>query len=63
MLKAPGTKRFELNYGKLLSNVGFKFNLRRYTEGGLVTKPRADVDIPSGVARKPRESQLAPWVR
>jgi hypothetical protein len=30
MLKALGTKRFKLRYDQLLSNVGFKFNLRRY---------------------------------
>jgi hypothetical protein len=30
-LKAPGTKRLRLEYDGLLSNFGFKFNLRRYT--------------------------------
>ena len=30
-LKAPGTERLKLKYGELLSNVGFKFNLRGYT--------------------------------
>ena len=29
-LKALGTKRLKLKYGELLSNVAFKFNLRRY---------------------------------
>ena len=29
--KAAGTKHLKLEYYKLLSNVGFKFNLRRYT--------------------------------
>jgi hypothetical protein len=29
-LKAPGTKRFKLKHNGLLSNFGFKFNLRRY---------------------------------
>ena len=29
-LKAPGTKRLRLKYGKLVSHFGFKFNLRRY---------------------------------
>ena len=35
-LKAPGTKGLKLNYDALLSNVAFKFNLRRYmqAEGG-----------------------------
>ena len=28
--KPPETKRLEVNYDKLLSNFGFKFNLRRY---------------------------------
>jgi len=32
-LKAPGTKHLTLEYNELLSNSGFKFNLRRYTEG------------------------------
>jgi hypothetical protein len=32
MLKAPGTKRFKLNFDKLLSSVAFKFNLRRYNK-------------------------------
>jgi hypothetical protein len=30
-LKPPGTKRLKLEYDGLLSNFGFKFNLRRYT--------------------------------
>jgi hypothetical protein len=29
-LKAPGTKRLKLKYAVTLSNLGFKFNLRRY---------------------------------
>ena len=32
-LKPPGTKRLKLEYAGLLSNFGFKFNLRRYTTG------------------------------
>ena len=31
MLKLPGTKRLKLEHDGLLSNVGIKFNLRRYT--------------------------------
>ena len=30
-LTAPGTERLKLKYEELLSNIGFKFNLRRYT--------------------------------
>jgi hypothetical protein len=30
-LKAPGTDRLKLNYEELLSNFGFKFDLRRYS--------------------------------
>ena len=30
-LKAPGTKRLKLEYDGPLSNVAFKFNMRRYT--------------------------------
>ena len=33
-LKPPGTERLKLRYDSLLSNSAFKFNLRRYTEGG-----------------------------
>ena len=36
MLQAPGTKRLKLKYDELLSNVAFKFKLRRYT---LVSPP------------------------
>jgi len=31
-LKPPGTKRLKLEYDGLVSNFGFKFSLRRYTE-------------------------------
>jgi len=30
ILNAPGTKRLNLQYDEALSNVAFKFNLRRY---------------------------------
>ena len=30
-LKAPGTMRLKLKYGKLVSSFAFKSNLRRYT--------------------------------
>jgi hypothetical protein len=32
-LKPPGTQRLKLEHDGLLSNFGFKFNLRRYTTG------------------------------
>jgi len=32
MLKPPGSERLKLEHLKLLSNFGFNFNLRRYTE-------------------------------
>jgi hypothetical protein len=35
MLNAPGTKRLTLTFDKLLSNVAFNFNLRRYTEADI----------------------------
>ena len=42
-LKAPGTKRLKLKHDELLSNVAFKFNLRRYIEeylqAGAYTRP------------------------
>jgi hypothetical protein len=31
-LKEPGTVRLKLKYEELLSNCGFKFNLRRYSK-------------------------------
>jgi len=34
VLKPPGTKRLNLKCDKLHSTSAFKFNLRRYTEGG-----------------------------
>jgi hypothetical protein len=36
-LKAPGTNRLKLNYDALLSNVAFKFNLRRYNMSAILT--------------------------
>jgi hypothetical protein len=32
MSKAPGSKLLKLKYDKLLSNVAFNFNLRRYSQ-------------------------------
>ena len=34
MLKAPRTNPLKLKHDELLSNVAFKFNLRRYSKGG-----------------------------
>jgi len=44
-LKPPGTKRLKLTYDKLLSNVAFKSNLRRYILG--LTLPGVEVPIMS----------------
>ena len=33
-LKAPVYKSLQLQYDELLSNLGFKFNVRRYSKGG-----------------------------
>jgi hypothetical protein len=41
VLKAPGTQRLKLELEKLLSNFGFKFNLRRYTPAALGDTPAA----------------------
>jgi len=38
-LTAPGTRRLELKYDEPLSHFGFKFNLRRYSEGDAVQSP------------------------
>ena len=40
-LKAPGTKRLKLKYDKMLSNIAFKFNLRRYTKGARAVRVEA----------------------
>ena len=40
MLKAPGIKRLPLKYGEPLSNLAFKFNLRRYTLAPAPARPR-----------------------
>ena len=37
VLKAPGTILLKLRCDKPLSNIAFKFNLRRHTEGGQLT--------------------------
>ena len=43
-LKAPGVKLFKLKYGRLVSNFGFKFKLRRYTPVvGLSLSPTMDM--------------------
>ena len=57
-LKAPGTKPFKLEAEKLLSNHGFKFDLRRYivasAEHGSITmldmKGRVVDSVQCGVA-------------
>jgi hypothetical protein len=40
ILKAPGTKRLKVIYHKLLSNLAFDFNLRRYTAVEVVQEMR-----------------------
>jgi len=40
-LKPPGTKRLKLKYDTLLSNVAFKFNMRRYTLEGAAKQAEA----------------------
>jgi len=37
-LKAPGTKHLKLKYDKPLSNFAFKFNLRRYNVGDMLSR-------------------------
>jgi hypothetical protein len=36
-LNPPGSKRLKLKWDILLSTFAFKFNLRRYSEGKLIT--------------------------
>jgi hypothetical protein len=38
--KAPGTQHLNLIYNELLSNIGFKFDLRRYTEAASAAATR-----------------------
>jgi hypothetical protein len=39
-LKAPGTKRLKLRYDDPLSNLAFKFNIRRYIAVGRERRQR-----------------------
>jgi hypothetical protein len=41
-LKGPGAKHLTLKSDELLSNFAFKFNLRRYIEGNLLSAAAAD---------------------
>jgi len=54
-LKPPGSKRLKLEYDGLPSNLGFKFNVRRYTErpGGDDANGRAVQVDPIKPALKP----------
>jgi hypothetical protein len=49
-LKPPGTERLKLNCGDALSNVAFKFNLRRYTvvRVGRAERSRGEERVPGG---------------
>ena len=42
-LKAPGTERLKLKYEELLSNFGFKVNLRRYSQVTAATAAAVDL--------------------
>jgi hypothetical protein len=48
--KPPGTKRLKLGYGGLLSNFGFIFNLRRYTEAERFTLRARTEELESAFA-------------
>jgi len=60
-VKPPGTKRFKLEYGKLLSNFAFKFNLRRYNMVRVVLNvrgvPRGTHNLDYDVATRGRAYQ------
>jgi len=43
-LIAPMTKRLKLKYDELLSNIAFKFNLRRYTQDEVESKKKQDAE-------------------
>ena len=47
-LKAPGTKRSQLKYHRLPSNVAFNFNLRRYTVDAVIYCGDAPPPLPPG---------------
>ena len=58
-LKAPGTKRLKLESDELLSNFAFKFDMRRYDEGGGRRELRDSVKwepLPDDVTRMYRRS-------
>ena len=46
-LNAPGTKRLKLKYDEPLSNVAFKFNLRRYSKERLLFTTLSAGDLSS----------------
>jgi len=56
-LKAPGIERLKLKHEELLSNFGFKFNLRRYTTV-MVGRCRLPVSKPELKARLVSASAL-----
>ena len=49
-LKAPGSERLKLKCDEPLSNFAFKFNLRRYIEGGRSFLAMFDSDAPKAGA-------------
>jgi len=52
-LNAPGTERLKLKYEELLSNFGFKFNLRRYTEHSSERQRSCIGPVPVGRCKLP----------
>jgi hypothetical protein len=55
MLKPPGTKRLKPKHDETLSNVAFKFNMRRYIMGAVVSHLGGAVQVdPIKPDSKPR---------
>jgi len=53
-LKAPGTKRLKMKHDRLLSNLAFNFNWRRYTRAPSSSAPSTPPPPPPPPEQQPR---------
>ena len=61
-LKPPGSKRWKLEHGELLSNFAFNLNLRRYTVAVSTTITDSGMFEAGAYTRPLSSSTLAPFV-
>jgi len=62
-LKPPGTKRLELKCDILLSNFGFKFNLRRYNKDDAIAATVGEKLTAVAAAESDRDERVAAAIR